>query len=154
MVTISNQLANIVRPSVDHRLCWYRLRGGNINMYIPWKQVHDCGKFIFIYLMIIIVTFGHLWAIELHNRLFLTLGYRIYRCTSRLFQAVSTSCYHPRQQKLQLMRKFSCRTKHNGVNFRKIFVFMLLHSRVVILMEPFRQENLQICRENKGADQD
>ena len=31
---------------------------------------------------------------------------------------------------------------------------MLLHSRVVILMEPFRQENLQICRENKGADQD
>ena len=47
MVTISNQLANIIRPSVDCRLWWYRLWGGNINMYIPGKQVHDCGKFIY-----------------------------------------------------------------------------------------------------------
>ena len=43
MATISNQLANIVRPSVDRRLWWY-LQGRNINMYIP---VHDSGKFVF-----------------------------------------------------------------------------------------------------------
>ena len=27
------------------------LQGGNINMYIPGKQVHDCGKFIYLFIV-------------------------------------------------------------------------------------------------------
>ena len=50
MVTISIQ-ANTVRPSVDFRLWWYRLRGRNIKMARPSTFLesrswwgHDCGK--------------------------------------------------------------------------------------------------------------
>ena len=47
MVTISNQLANIIRPSVDCSMWWYRLRGGNITQYIPGKQVLTVEKFMY-----------------------------------------------------------------------------------------------------------
>ena len=51
MVTISNQLVNLVRPSVNRRLWWYPPRGGNINMERPKTFLesrswwgNDCGK--------------------------------------------------------------------------------------------------------------
>ena len=42
----------LARPSVDRRLWWYCLRSGKIYMYIPEKRVHDCGKFIYLILLL------------------------------------------------------------------------------------------------------